>query len=219
MKRRNRSTYRAERAVLSALGTDRHIQLGPARSALHFLRSCFPYWLLFFVFLFASCKREERGFRVPPPSAEKIGAVSLSDLHPAGASQPMPMRFDYDENAYAISQGQNLYSSFNCVGCHAHGGGGMGPPLMDNKWVYGSKPQQIFATIIEGRPNGMPSFRGKIPDYQVWQLAAYVRSLSGLVSSNAAPARSDEMKGSTPPNSMPQETPYNSSLPPSAQHP
>jgi cytochrome c oxidase cbb3-type subunit III len=192
---------------------------GRARPHVSFLSSCFPYSLLLFVILFSSCKREERGFRVPPPSAQKIGAVSLSDLHPAGASQPMPMRFDYDENAYAISQGQNLYSSFNCVGCHAHGGGGMGPPLMDNKWIYGSKPQQIFATIIEGRPNGMPSFRGKIPDYQVWQLAAYVRSLSGLVSSNAAPARSDEMKGSTPPNSMPQETPYNSSLPPSAQHP
>ena len=25
----------------------------------------------------------------------------------------------------------------------------------------------------------MPSFRGKIPDDQIWQLVAYVRSLSG----------------------------------------
>jgi cytochrome c oxidase cbb3-type subunit 3 len=95
----------------------------------------------------------------------------------------------------------------------------MGPALMDNKWIYGSDPRQIFSTIVEGRPNGMPSFRGKIPDYQVWQLVAYVRSLSGQVSPNAAPARSDELKGSTTPNSMPQETPQNSSLPPSAQHP
>ena len=193
-----------------------------AGPTMHFLRSFFSpavALLLMLLLTITSCKREERGFRVPPPAAQKLGAVSLSDLHPAGASQPMPMRFDYDENAYAISQGQQLFTSFNCVGCHAHGGGGMGPPLMDNKWIYGSAPPQIFSTIIEGRPNGMPSFHGKIPDYQVWQLAAYVRSLSGLVSPNAAPARSDELKGSTPPNSMPQETPYNSSLPPSAQHP
>ena len=26
----------------------------------------------------------------------------------------------------------------------------------------------------------MPSFRGRIPDAQVWQLVAYVRSMSGL---------------------------------------
>ena len=56
----------------------------------------------------------------------------------------------------------------------------MGPPLMDDEWIYGSEPENIFATIVEGRPNGMPSFRGRIPDYQVWQLVAYVRSMSGL---------------------------------------
>ena len=75
----------------------------------------------------------------------------------------------------------------NCTGCHAHGGGAIGPPLMDDSWIYGSHPDQIFATIVEGRPNGMPSFRGKLPDYEIWQLAAYVRSLSGA---NAAARRS-----------------------------
>ena len=63
----------------------------------------------------------------------------------------------------------------------------MGPPLIDDKWIYGSDPDQIFATIMQGRPNGMPSFRGKIPDYQVWQLAAYVRSLGGLAQDRRRP--------------------------------
>src|SRR5438552_1952898 len=111
MKRETRKIGQVERAILSALPGALRIVLGTTRSTFFFLHSCFPYSLLLLVFLFASCKREERGFRVPPPSAQKIGAVSLSDLHPAGATQPMPMRFDYDENAYAISQGQNLYSS------------------------------------------------------------------------------------------------------------
>ena len=64
----------------------------------------------------------------------------------------------YEENAFALSEGKRLYSAFNCVGCHAHGGGGMGPALIDDKWIYGHEPGQIFATIVEGRPNGMPSF-------------------------------------------------------------
>ena len=78
-----------------------------------------------------------------------------------------------------MSEGQRLYTWFNCVGCHAHGGGGMGPALMDDEWIYGSDPAQIFSTIIEGRPNGMPTFGGKVNAQEAWQLVAYVRSMSG----------------------------------------
>ena len=69
----------------------------------------------------------------------------------------------------------------------------MGPPLMDDVWIYGSEPQNIYATIVEGRPNGMPSFRGKIPEQQVWELVAYVRSMSGLLRQDVPSARSDHM--------------------------
>jgi cytochrome c oxidase cbb3-type subunit 3 len=69
---------------------------------------------------------------------------------------------------------------------------------MDDQWIYGSEPENIFASIVEGRPNGMPSFRGKIPALQVWQLTAYVRSLGGLVPQDAASAWSDHMHVNTP---------------------
>lgn len=39
----------------------------------------------------------------------------------------------------------------------------------------------------------MPSYRGKIPEYQVWQLVAYVRSMSGMVPKDAAPGRTEDM--------------------------
>jgi cytochrome c oxidase cbb3-type subunit III len=68
---------------------------------------------------------------------------------------------------------------------------------MDEQWIYGSKSENIFASIAEGRPNGMPSFRGKIPNDQVWQITAYVRPLGGLVPQAAAPARSDHMNSHT----------------------
>lgn len=50
---------------------------------------------------------------------------------------------------------------------------------------------------MEGRPNGMPSFRGRIPEGQAWELVAYVRSMSGLVS-GAAPSRSESLLGAPP---------------------
>jgi cytochrome c oxidase cbb3-type subunit 3 len=70
----------------------------------------------------------------------------------------------------------------------------MGPALMDAKWLYGSDPAQIFTTIMDGRPNGMPAFRGRIPEEQAWQLVAYVRSMSGLTPKDGRPSRSDGMQ-------------------------
>jgi cytochrome c oxidase cbb3-type subunit 3 len=123
------------------------------------------------------CERERRDF------AEAATALATR-----------PQDDPYEGNAYGISQGKLLYGRFNCVGCHAQGGGGMGPPLMDAEWRYGSDPAAIATSIVDGRPNGMPAFGGRIPADQVAQLVAYVRSLSGLVRADAAPGRDDHMR-------------------------
>src|SRR5215216_3064018 len=139
------------------------------------------------------CERERRDFRLP--GGERVAAgTRLTDLQPGSPSAPPMTESPLNANAHALSEGKRLYSAYNCVGCHAHGGGGMGPALMDDKLIYGHKPAQVFRTIVEGRPNGMPSFGNKVPAFQVWQLAAYVRSMSGLVSKDAAPGRDDHMK-------------------------
>ncbi|HEX9981792.1 MAG TPA: c-type cytochrome [Thermoanaerobaculia bacterium] len=119
----------------------------------------------------------------------------------------MKVENPYAYNAHAIAEGQRLYTWFNCVGCHANGGGGMGPPLMDVRWRYGSDPENIYATIMEGRPNGMPSFRGKIAEHQVWQLVAYVQSLSGNVPKDAAPGRTDDLQKGKPEQMVPDLVP------------
>jgi cytochrome c oxidase cbb3-type subunit III len=148
------------------------------------------------------CTREERGFRVATPSVGRGDAVRLTAFQPGPASPTPIARNDYEANAHAMAEGQRLFSAFNCTGCHGNGGGSIGPALMDDKWRYGSEPQQVFASIMQGRPNGMPSFRGKLPEHQAWQIAAYVRSLSGLVPKDAATSRSDHMKSNPPSNSV-----------------
>jgi cytochrome c oxidase cbb3-type subunit 3 len=165
-------------------------------------------------FSFVGCKREERGFRASPPSISRDEGVRISELQPGPHAPPTPLKSDYDHNAQAMSDGKRLYESFNCVGCHAHGGGGMGPPLLDEKWRYGSDPDQIYLTIMQGRPNGMPAFRGKLNETQAWQIVSYVRSLSGLVSANAAPNRDDHMKANPPPNSVDPLKPVGEAPPP-----
>jgi cytochrome c oxidase cbb3-type subunit III len=149
-----------------------------------------------------SCKREERTFRVEPPSADPVTSVAVSALFPGAQPTTAPVKNDYEQNAYALAEGKRLFSQYNCSGCHANGGGGIGPPLIDDEWLYGYEPQQVYATIVQGRPNGMPAYMGKIPDYQVWELAGYVRSMSGLAPSAASPGRNDDMQGPPPENSV-----------------
>lgn len=99
----------------------------------------------------------------------------------------------FDGNALHIAQGQRLYGWMNCAGCHARGGGGgMGPPLIDDEWRYGGSMAEIAATILDGRPNGMPSFRSRITEEQAWQLAAFVRSLSAHARQDALPGQAGQ---------------------------
>ena len=140
-----------------------------------------------------ACDREERRFRESPPAAQPAGLVRVSQLQPGPTLDSAHVRSADDHNAYAVSEGQRLFAWYNCSGCHANGGGGMGPPLIDDEWIYGSAPENVYRTIVEGRPNGMPSFGSRIPTSQVWQLVAYVRSLSALTPSATRSARTDHM--------------------------
>lgn len=148
----------------------------------------------------AACDREERHSRAKPLGETVPAGTSPDTIWPGNGSPPPldPRAKLYDNNAPAIAQGQFLYTKMNCVGCHFHGGGGMGPPLMDDEWRYGGRIDQIAASIAEGRPNGMPSWRSKLTSDQIWQLAAYVRSLSGMPSKDAASSRSEGMSTGTP---------------------
>jgi cytochrome c oxidase cbb3-type subunit 3 len=167
----------------------------------------------------AGCRREERRFRESPPSATPT-SVRVSTLQPGAPQDTTHVRNPYENNAYAQSEGQRLFGWYNCAGCHANGGGGMGPPLMDDEWIYGSSPENVYTTIIQGRPNGMPSFAGKIPTPQVWQLVTYVRSLSAQNSTGARSSRSDHMMMYPGSNSLQDpEKPKQSFRPPASEMP
>lgn len=142
--------------------------------------------------LFA-CEREARRFHEnpAPPAADE---VRLSELQPGPHTADVAVRNPSERRAYSVSEGKVLYQQFNCSGCHSLGGGGIGPPLMDSDWIYGSDPENVYETIVQGRPNGMPAFGGKVTDGQVWRLVAYVRSMSGLLAKDVAPGRTDDMQ-------------------------
>lgn len=177
------------------------------------MRSRFPDLALAGLVLVGGCERETRRFRETPPAAATSGALTVSNLRPGPAVPDSTVRSDYEGNAWAISEGQVLYGALNCKGCHAMGGGGIGPPLMDDRWIYGSAPENIYASIVQGRPNGMPAWGGRLGNPEVWKLVAYVRSMSALVPNDAAPGRQDAMRVKEPEMSTPRQEPRATTTP------
>jgi cytochrome c oxidase cbb3-type subunit 3 len=152
----------------------------------------------------SGCEREKRSFHTFPPAANPGSVVQDVKLVPGPPVAEVVARNPYEQNAYAVSEGKRLYGWYNCTGCHSHGGGGIGPPLMDQDWIYGSDPENVYESIAEGRPNGMPAFGPRVGSDDIWKLVAYVRSMSALnVPLDVRGGRDDHMQVRQPEQEMP----------------
>jgi cytochrome c oxidase cbb3-type subunit 3 len=94
------------------------------------------------------------------------------------SAAPLEPRNPYQGNKQAIATGAQLFITYNCIDCHgADGAGAMGPSFQDGRWHFGGSAGAVFESIYQGRPDGMPSWGGRISNDQIWMLAAYVQSL------------------------------------------
>lgn len=79
-----------------------------------------------------------------------------------------------------VVEGRQLYLTYGCVGCHGvTGGGGMGKPILDDQWIFGSDDATLFKLIRGEVPKQtMPSAIGKaLTDEQINKVILYVRSV------------------------------------------
>ena len=91
--------------------------------------------------------------------------------------------------------GRRLFQETGCAGCHAPGGGGLGPALEGRygESVRLTNGQSVTADdaymresilnptakIVAGYPPVMPPFQGQLTEEQVLSIVAYIRSLAG----------------------------------------
>jgi cytochrome c oxidase cbb3-type subunit 3 len=125
------------------------------------------------------CHGDERKDLLPPTTTVQAMPVVTSDLRAGGVPEAPPARNPYAQDEHALTAGRQLYGAMNCAGCHGPaGGGGIGPPLADAAWIYGSEPENVVQSILQGRPNGMPAFGPKLPASEAWKIATFVQQLS-----------------------------------------
>jgi cytochrome c oxidase cbb3-type subunit 3 len=137
---------------------------------------------------------QPRELRIDPPIVADLDRFRLM---PNGISGTPPESYfalgkPYETDAYNLSQGKRLYSWFGCQGCHGDGRGGAGPSFLDGWWLYGPEMVSIVASLRDGRPHGMPSFRNRMTIEQIWQLAGYVQTVGSYTPKVAAPSRNDD---------------------------
>lgn len=89
-----------------------------------------------------------------------------------------------DQNA--ITAGKDVYVQ-NCTPCHGQAGEGVvGPNLVDNYWLHGGKPEDIYKSIADGIvEKGMIAWLPLLGAEKVKQVTAYVHSIGGTNPPNA----------------------------------
>ena len=100
------------------------------------------------------------------------------------AEYKLKMGMNVDENNVTLlteksdlSVGKTLFDK-NCISCHNTDGGGntIGPNLTDKAWIYGFDIKEVFSSIKNGRPGGMPKHDNKFNPIQLQQVASFVLS-------------------------------------------
>ena len=115
------------------------------------------------------------------PIYKQYAAVAVADL----ATQ--------DQYEEARAMGKRLFLTY-CMQCHGSDAGGARgfPNLADNDWAWGGTPEQIKASIANGRMGVMPA-HAHLGDEAIANVVAYVTSLSGRDVDAAEAAKGKEV--------------------------
>ena len=110
-------------------------------------------------------KQVEAAEKIYGPIYEKYAAIDIKTL----AKDPEALR-----------TGERLFANY-CTVCHgsdARGARGY-PNLRDQDWLYGGEPDQIKASIMNGRIGVMPAWEAVLGAEGILDVSGYVVSLSG----------------------------------------
>jgi cytochrome c oxidase cbb3-type subunit 3 len=122
--------------------------------------------------LIAGCNQADSA--AAPPAIRYDQHIEVEGVSPVGAQLTNPLSND----KRAAADGEKLFTSMNCDGCHGGGAtGAVGPSLSDGRWRYGGSDGAIYQTIVYGRPRGMPAYGGVLQQQTVWKLVTYLKSL------------------------------------------
>jgi mono/diheme cytochrome c family protein len=138
-----------------------------------------------------------------PKADAKVDYTKVTPPDLVKQTQKGQLKDPYTESqADIVAQGEKLFLSYSCNGCHGGGGGGgMCPPLTNDVWVYDGDDDTLFRLVTLGSDelqkqgysrHGSENVVGPMPPFgtliktsdDLWKILTFVRS---KYSSNADP--------------------------------
>lgn len=122
------------------------------------------------------------------PEEGALARVAIGDLAGIGNNTlDADIANPYAKDASGVAAGNETFVQMNCASCHGYDlKGGMGPDLTDTYWRYGGSPADIYKSIYEGRPEGMPAWGRALTPEQIWKVVSYIQSKGGTYPASLA---------------------------------
>jgi len=109
--------------------------------------------------------------------AQYLAQVERAEERAAMVKASLPTQNPYRRDPSAIAEGQIVFNQV-CSACHKPDGTGLvGPSLVDPYWKYGHTDPDLFASVSEGRPGGMPAWGPQLGTDKIWKSLAYLETL------------------------------------------
>src|SRR5438552_8467661 len=102
----------------------------------------------------------------------------------AARSEPRASKNTLEGNPLAVSNGKAMFRT-RCAGCHGPDAHGYLGPDLTGFWAAGGTDDRMFDIVrrgVEGTEMP-PADLQRVPDRDIWQMLAYVRSLGAVPSS------------------------------------
>jgi mono/diheme cytochrome c family protein len=147
---------------------------------------------------------EQKTAGTEPKSSAGGAGASGNPEEVAKSAEKGSLKSPISDPKGAAEQGHKIFMSAGCNGCHGGtGGGGMGPPLTNEIWVYGSDDDTLFRLIALGSDGlkaqgfnrkGSENVVGPMPPHgkivksseDLWKIIAWIRSINPSSGKTAA---------------------------------
>lgn len=112
-----------------------------------------------------------------PALEAKLEAVATARLSSSIDVTNNSLFFEMAGNSSFVQAGQETFEA-NCIACHGKDlKGGIGFNLVDDEWVHGSKPSEIYVSVANGFPEkGMQPWETLLGQKRIAEVVAYMLS-------------------------------------------
>lgn len=112
--------------------------------------------------------------------------VERAEARYAAVRAELPSENPFHGDASAIAEGKETFATI-CAACHlADGTGLVGPSLVDGEWKYGGSDADLYESVADGRPLGMPPWGAQLGSEKIWKVLAFMETLPRQEGSGSA---------------------------------